>query len=129
MNKVPQFSERSFGFSVGGVCAALSAFSAWRGHEGTALWSGIIGGGLILAAAAWPPLLTVPARWWSRVAFVLGWINGRILLSLVFFLFITPIGLLLRLFGQDPLARRPGRGGWTPYPQRLRNPAHYERMF
>jgi hypothetical protein len=40
---------------------------------------------------------------WERLALVLGWINSRILLSLVFIFFLVPIGLLFRLFKGDPL--------------------------
>jgi hypothetical protein len=42
-----------------------------------------------------------------RVASVLGWINTRIILSFVFFVILTPFGLLRRLFGEDVLGRRP----------------------
>jgi len=40
---------------------------------------------------------------WFKLATVLGWINGRILLSIVFFLFLTPLAFLFRLMGNDPL--------------------------
>jgi flagellar biosynthesis protein FlhB len=40
---------------------------------------------------------------WMKIALVLGWINTRILLSLIFFLFLTPIALFSRLFTKDPL--------------------------
>ena len=45
---------------------------------------------------------------WEKLALVLGWVNSRILLSLVFFIFLVPIGLLFRLFKGDTLSiRRP----------------------
>lgn len=42
---------------------------------------------------------------WFKIAEVLGWINTRIILSLVFFVFLTPIALLKKLlsFKKDPL--------------------------
>jgi multisubunit Na+/H+ antiporter MnhG subunit len=40
---------------------------------------------------------------WMKFAFVLGWINTRIILIIVFYLVITPVGLLLKLFGKDIL--------------------------
>ena len=43
-------------------------------------------------------------RLWMRFAEVLGWINTRIILGLVFFLIILPVGLLMRLFN-DPMRR------------------------
>lgn len=43
---------------------------------------------------------------WMKLAFVLGWINTRILLAAMFYLVVTPIGLVLKLFGKDLLDRR-----------------------
>lgn len=37
---------------------------------------------------------------WMRIAGVIGWINTRIILAVIFYLFIMPIGLLLRFFGK-----------------------------
>lgn len=44
---------------------------------------------------------------WMSLALVLGWINGRILLSIIFYIFLTPIALLSRLFTKDPLKLKP----------------------
>lgn len=43
---------------------------------------------------------------WFKIAQVLGWINTRIILSLVFFLFVTPIALLSRVFKKNMLQLR-----------------------
>lgn len=40
---------------------------------------------------------------WEKIALVLGWINTRIILSLTFFIFLTPLGVLSRLFSKDNL--------------------------
>lgn len=44
-------------------------------------------------------------RVWMGLAQVLGWINTRIVLGLVYFALITPTALVLRLLGKDPLNR------------------------
>ena len=41
---------------------------------------------------------------WFKIALVLGWINSRILLSVIYFVFLMPIAWLSRLFTKDPLA-------------------------
>jgi len=123
------FSERSFGVSVGAVCAALAGWAAWRGRAETMAWLGLLGVVLIVLGLVRPALLRHPARWWGRLAYVLGWINGRILLSLLFFGVFTPVGIARRLLGRDSLRRRRMTSGWTPYPDRLRDTKHYERMF
>ncbi len=41
---------------------------------------------------------------WDKIALVLGWINTRIILSLVFFIFLTPIAILKKVFSaKDPM--------------------------
>ena len=51
-----------------------------------------------------PPLARFILWLWEKLAHVLGWINTRIILSLVFFVFLFPISLLFRLFKRDPLS-------------------------
>ena len=41
-----------------------------------------------------------------KIGHVLGWINTRIILGLVFFVMFAPIALLFRVFGRDPMVRR-----------------------
>lgn len=51
------------------------------------------------------PLAAKGIEWlWFKIAMVLGWINSRILLSVIYFAFLLPIAWLSRLFTQDPLA-------------------------
>jgi hypothetical protein len=53
-----------------------------------------------------------------------------VLLTLLFFLVVTPLGIIWRLLGTDPLAlRRKPASGWRPYPDRYRDPQHYQRMY
>lgn len=49
---------------------------------------------------------------WYKIAEVLGWINARILLSLIYFLVVTPVGILFRLFGNDPLLLKKPKGSF-----------------
>ena len=50
-----------------------------------------------------PPLERLIVWIWGKIALVLGWINTRIILSLVFFIFLTPFALLSRLFSKNSL--------------------------
>ena len=86
---------------------------------------------LVVPAVTKPALLRVPSAWWWRLAGLLGWINARVLLSALFFAMVTPIGVVMRLTGHDPLRRRGAARStnWLPYAERLRDPRHYERMY
>jgi hypothetical protein len=54
---------------------------------------------------------------WLKLAFGLGWINSRILLSVIYFVFLLPIAWVSRLFTNDPL-RLKARGAATLYTAR-----------
>lgn len=45
---------------------------------------------------------------WFKIALGLGWVNSRILLSIIYFVFLLPIAWLSRLFTKDPLALKRG---------------------
>ena len=127
IRRVP--SERSFGMSVGGVCLVLALWLWWRGSETT--WMVLASIGTVLAGfgAVAPSFLRGPNKVWWRFAQVLGWVNSRIILGLFFALVLTPVGVVMRVFGRNPLHGMRGPTNWGVYPSRIRDPRHYERMF
>ena len=130
MEKQPKNPERSFGVSVGGVLCVIAAVLVWRGRLTRAEWVGGVGAVLLVLGLVRPSLLKWPSAGWWRFAKALGYVNARILLTVLFGLVLTPLGLLWRLTGKDPLTRRRDRwSGWSAYPDRYRNRKHYERMY
>jgi hypothetical protein len=126
----PRAVGRSFGFPVGGVLVLISAYAAWRGQRAVT-WP-VLAVSLTLLLFAWlrPTLLERPGLLWQRFAIALGHVNARIILTVAFVLVFVPIGLVWRLIGRDPLARRRRAWpGWTPSPARYRERAHYTRMY
>jgi hypothetical protein len=79
----------------------------------------------------YPRALVWPNRVWMTLAEGLSFVTTRVILAFVFFVVLTPTGLIKRAMGWDPLHRRstPGDSYWRPYPERQRNPRHYEKMF
>jgi hypothetical protein len=130
MAKGPKNPEKSFGVSVGAVLLVIAAALWWRGRVGRAEILGGIGAVLLLFGAVRPQLLKWPSAIWWRFAGVLGYVNARILLTLLFSVLLVPLSLVWRMLGKDPLARRREQfPGWTPYPERYRDRTHFERMF
>jgi hypothetical protein len=122
--------ERSFGLSVGGVLCLIAAVLFWRTRFARAEVLGAAGMLLVVLALAAPRLLRRPSVLWWRFSRLLGHVNARVLLTLLFALVLTPVGIFWRLTGRDPLARRRSDWpGWTAYPPRYRDPHHYKRMF
>lgn len=132
MEKQSWRAERDFGLIVGGVLLLLSAWWLYRGkfHSLTQVTL-TVGSVLVLLGLIFPAVLVLPNRAWMALAEVLAYVSTRIILGVVFFLMVTPIGVVKRMFGWDPLHRRaaPGETYWKPYSERQGNPRHYEKMF
>lgn len=125
-------AEREFGLIVGGVLLLLSSWWLYRGKFPNASHVTMpVGAALVLLGLVLPRALVLPNRAWMAFAEVLSFVTTRIILAVVFFGIVTPIGVVKRWFGWDPLHRRaaPGESYWKPYTERQRDPRHYEKMF
>ncbi len=69
-------------------------------------WPFIAAGLVALAALVYPRALGPLYRLWMAIGQVLAWFNTRLILGLVYFVVILPAGLLMRLIGRDPMARK-----------------------
>ena len=126
----PANPEKSFGVSVGIVLCVIGALLVWRGRIGRAEIVGGIGAVLVILGYVQPRLLKPLSVVWWKFSRLLGWFNARVLLSIVFFLILTPLGLFWRITGKDPLARRrKSWDGWSTYPARFKDKRHFTRMF
>jgi saxitoxin biosynthesis operon SxtJ-like protein len=122
--------DRQFGLAVGTVLLLLAPILVWRGRILTAEILGGIGAVLVVLGRFAPRLLKYPSAVWWKVAMVLGYVNARIILTVIFAIVLVPLGVVWRILGRDPLARhRANWPGWSPYPERYRNRAHYTRMY
>ena len=122
-------TERSFGLGVGGVCSGVGALLWWSGSQTSGLVLLVTGALLVGFGLVAPMALRVPNRVWWRVAQAIGWVNTRILLTVFFAVVLTPVGVVMRLFGRNPLRGAGVRTNWTSYPARRRDSRHYERLF
>lgn len=96
------------------------------------IWFYAIGASLLLLGIFATSLLKPVYIVWMRLAYVLAWINTRLILSIIFYSVFTPIGLILRLFRVDLLDRRIDKykeSYWKPKEKKEFNPADYERQF
>jgi Saxitoxin biosynthesis operon protein SxtJ len=97
---------RDFGLLVGGIFGVIGLWPLlWRAQS-PRLWALTLAVVLILPALVAPRILAPAYRAWMKLAEVLAWVNTRIVLGVVFYGVVTPIGLLMRLTGRDPMRRR-----------------------
>ena len=92
-------SERSFGFVVGGILLMIALWPLHAGHE-PYWWVLAPAVPLIILAAIRPALLAPLNKLWFRLGILLGRIVSPIVLGIVYFLWITPIALIMRMFGK-----------------------------
>jgi hypothetical protein len=122
---------RSFALTTGAIVAALfGLFLPWLFAFSLPVWPWVVAGILGTWGLAHPGSLAPVYRGWMRVGLVLNWFSSRIILGTVFFLLITPIGMIMRLSGKDPMHREFKRGDVTyRTPSRERSPKHMEKPF
>ncbi len=125
-------AEREFGLIVGGVFVLLSGWWIYRSKFHSVVPITLpLGAVLVLLGLVFPRALVLLNKAWMALAEALSFVSTRIILAFVFFVIMTPIGVVKRLFGWDPLHRRAERSDsyWKPYSDRQRDPRHYEKMF
>ena len=100
---------REFGLLIG---LGLPFLIGWLlptifGHS-LRLWTLWISIPFLLLGIFKPHSLFYPYKFWMKIGHVLGWINSRVILSLVFLVVLLPIALIMKLFSYDPLRRKKG---------------------
>jgi len=106
MNAAANASQlRKFGLLVGAIFCGIGLWPAVVRGGGPRSWALGLGALLIVAGLIAPRSLGPAHRLWMAAGEVLGWINTRIILGVVFYCIITPMGLVRRLVHRDPLGR------------------------
>jgi hypothetical protein len=114
-----------------GFFGLIGAYCLWANGSpsaATAFWIVAAAG---LAGYAFPNLLRPVYILWMALALPIGWVVSHLLLLAVFYLVVTPIGLMMRLVGYDPLKRqidRSAKSYWTPHDPAA-DPARYFKQY
>ena len=116
------------------VAAVFLLLTAWNFYRQRMTVVAVLGGialALIIIGLLIPPAARAFHVGWMKLAFVLGYINTRVLLFLLFYLVITPYGLVAKLFGHDPLNRRAKSKDsyWIPRENSRQAKERFERSF
>ena len=115
------------------VASVLLAIAAWNLYRGRTTVVAVLGGAALLLVVA-GLLLPAAARafhvFWMRLAAALGYVNSRVLLTLLYYGLFTPYGLVSRLL-RDPLGRRGARRAsyWVERKATRQTREQFERLF
>jgi len=124
---------KQFGFIWLGFMAffgAVAWFKLAAPPAAVVLWAAAV----IVPVVGWllPSFMRLVFLGMSYAAWPIGVVVSHVVLGLVYYLVMTPIGVLMRLFGYDPMSRRGDRGGetrWVERAERRRGPGSYFRQF
>ena len=106
MNKTETKQLRNFGLMVGGIFLLIGVWPALLGRDDARVWAMVLGGLLVILGLGLPRFLRPVYRVWMIIGHALGWVNTRIILGIVFYGLLTPMGLIMRLFGKDSMQRQ-----------------------
>ena len=129
--EVTDSQARKTALVVAVVLLLIGGWNVYRSRLSLALVLSSIGILLILTGMFVPVAARAFHRFWMGIAGILGYINSRILLGLLYYLLFTPYGLILRMVGRDPLDRRgPARESyWTKREYTRQSKQQFERLF
>ncbi|HEX5387658.1 MAG TPA: SxtJ family membrane protein [Gemmatimonadales bacterium] len=95
---------RKFGLVLGAAFLALGALLWWRGRFPAAEVGGALGAALVAGAALIPTRLGPVQRVWMGFGAALSKVTSPIAMGILYFVVLTPVGVLRRAFGGNPLA-------------------------
>ena len=101
--KIKIGSERSFALVFAAVFLIISLYPLRYGED-IRIWAFLIVIILLFVGILFPKLLVVPNKLWFKFGMILGAVIAPIVMSLVYFFTVFPIGIIMRLFGKDLLS-------------------------
>ncbi|MGE5498981.1 MAG: SxtJ family membrane protein [Syntrophothermus sp.] len=122
---------KKFGISVGFVLTLISLYLSFKGKSSYIYftYSGIF---LIMSALSAPRLLKHIQKIWMAIGIILGWFTTRIILSVLYYIILTPIGFVMRLSGKDLLEmkiQKDKRSYWNYREEKPYSRTDTERQF
>ena len=120
-----------FGLLVGAVFL-LIGWLLERKDASAAVYVLGLGGTLVLLGAILPRLLAPIYRVWMTLALAMGFVMTRVILTLFFFFLVTPVGLVMRLFGKDFIGKKLDRNAstyWIPKEYLIPDRSRFEKYF
>jgi len=122
---------RKFGLTVGTVLLLVGIVLYFAGKSSSVVFGGA-GVLLILFGLILPNILKPLNKIWMTLAVILGWFMSRLILFILFYIVITPIGFFLRIAGKDFLNLRTDKNSdsyWEKREKRVKEKIDYERQF
>lgn len=115
-----------------GIVLLIITFVLWYYGKTSFIYFGAVGGLFIILTYIAVPSLRPFHKLWMSFALILGWLMSRVILIILFYLVITPIGLAAKIFGKRFLELKIDKDAKTYWEKReniIKQPIDYERQF
>jgi multisubunit Na+/H+ antiporter MnhG subunit len=97
---------REFGITIGIILIILGALVLWRGRRAISPRLFITGALFIILGLTLPGVLKPLQKLWMGFSITIGFFVSRVILFVLFYVVLTPMGLLARLLGKDILDQK-----------------------
>jgi hypothetical protein len=118
--EVTRKALRKFGLVFTVITVLVALVSLWRGRESLVMPFFAVSGAFFVISLVYPVLLGPLYRGMLKLSGYMGWVNTRVLLIIVYYLVFTPVALVFKLIGKDPLERKLDREAPTYWKRRDR---------
>ncbi|NQU66882.1 MAG: hypothetical protein HQ510_02965 [Candidatus Marinimicrobia bacterium] len=122
---------RKFGITIGIVSIVIAGFFYWKNKESFQLLLTV--GTVLCILGAVIPFVLKPVHWiWMSFATILNWFMTRVILSLLFYMIVTPIGLISRMLGKQFLKLKWNKAKptyWNYHSGGVCEKENYEKQF
>ena len=122
---------RKFGLTVGGVLVLIAVLLFYFEKQ-SVIYFAVVGVFLVLAGLIYPRILKPLNKVWMGLAITLGFIMSRLILTILFYLVLTPIAFIARVFGKKFMVLKFDKSAMTYWEKRSiiqKKPIDYERQF
>ena len=122
---------KKFGLTIGIALIVISVLLVIT-RKNSALYFAVLGFLITMTGLTVPQVLKPLNKIWMTISIILGWFMTRIILTILFYIALTPIGLLSKLFKKDFLdlnIEKERQSYWQKRERKKFDPADYERQF
>jgi hypothetical protein len=123
-------SNRNFGIVIAGALVVFDLLGSWRRHGSPSIWPFVVAAAFAISAFVAPSILGPLNKVWTAFGLLLHRVVSPIALGILFYAAVMPTGLIMRLFGNDPLERKLSRETRETYwRERPAEPGDMTRQF
>ncbi|MFH1309964.1 MAG: SxtJ family membrane protein [Candidatus Omnitrophota bacterium] len=132
MKKTTKKDLRQFGIVLGIVLGAFGTIHFLKHHVGACKWFFSFSVISLSFGILFPEKLKPVYKVFIKIAHVIGWVNTRVILLMVYYFIVTPIGVVMRVFGKDILdikIDKTAESYWLKKPAKLSDKERLTKQF